>query len=107
MNQKSIDGFFQGIEQRYADGKISPLSTEGVSVHADLLRSIEWLHAKAAELELPARRPDDDSGAAMDEFLQVVYLRTRLILLLGKWTGFADGTRNLLARCGQEREHFM
>lgn len=107
MNQRSIDGYFRNIEERYEGGKINPLSPEGVDVREALIKAIDWLHVRATELELPARKPDTNTGAEFDAFLEVVLLRARLILLLGKWTGFADGTRNLLARCGQEREHLM
>lgn len=108
MNLKSTAAYFTHIEDRYKDGKLSPVSCDGRRVLEEIIQNCERLKVLRADIELKARAEGQaGDGAAFDEYLSVVDLQMRLVLLAGKFIGFQDGLNKVLVYAGSERQYFM
>lgn len=103
---ENLTRYFADVEQAFEDGKMTPLSREGEAVLDELLQTYQSIKAHAADLEQLARRPSADTQR-FDEYLDLIDVQRRIVMLLGKWVGFKAGVNFILAKSGSQSQYLL
>ena len=96
--------YFEDVERRFEDGSLIPTSEDG---EADRDRLILAVNDTALAVADEYKAAQAGNHASMDMLLDLVDLRARLILLLGKFEGFRYGQKFVVDRAGHYSEFLM
>lgn len=97
-----IHKHFEEIEALYSDGNLSPSSVEGQNCIDEMLLAITQLSHMAAAKHHLAKGGDIHAAECL---LDIVDMRSRLALLLGKFEGFKYGVKHTVARMGKYNQY--
>jgi len=89
--------YFENVEQRYNEGTLRPSSQEGLEVVERLLVVVTDMQ-RMIDADFQKVKAGDINAAQC--LLYLADLRSRFILLLGKFEGFKYGQKFVVARAG-------
>lgn len=95
--------YFEDVERRYENGQLRPTSKQGIEDRDRLIECVK----EVAQLinEQNEFFQNGDRSAALT-IMELVDIRSRLILLLGKFEGFRDAQSFFIALAGSQGQDF-
>lgn len=96
--------YFEDVERRLDDGQFIPTSVQGEEDRDRLLIAVTELARMIVEEHHKAKGGDQE---ALHLLIDLVDVRTRLAILLGKFEGFRHGQKYIVARAGSYSQYLV